>query len=53
MAKARKVILIGDHLQLPPVSDSDLIRRMEEDERFQQEEGLDLYYSVSLFEELF
>ena len=53
MAKARKVILIGDHLQLPPVSDSDLIRRMEEDERFQQEEGLDRYYSVSLFEELF
>lgn len=49
MAKARKVILIGDHLQLPPVSDSDLIRRMEEDERFQQEEGLDRYYSVSLF----
>lgn len=53
LAKARKVILIGDHLQLPPVSDSDLIRRLEEDERFQREEGLDRYYSVSLFEELF
>lgn len=47
MSRAKKVILIGDHMQLPPAIDQDLIRKAEE-------AGLDSdYLKKSLFELLF
>ncbi|WP_059173550.1 AAA domain-containing protein [Bacillus sp. FJAT-27445] len=47
MARAKKVILIGDHMQLPPVSDANLVKEF-------REMGLPSdWIEKSLFEELY
>ncbi|WP_053367637.1 AAA domain-containing protein [Bacillus sp. FJAT-27245] len=47
MARAKKVILIGDHMQLPPVSDSNLAKEFKEMELPSE------WIEKSLFEELY
>ncbi|RDU36969.1 hypothetical protein DRW41_09735 [Neobacillus piezotolerans] len=47
MARAKKVILIGDHMQLPPVSDSNLAKE------FREMELPSEWIEKSLFEELY
>jgi len=52
ISKAKKVIVIGDHMQLPPVTDDDFINKARE--KFGDME-VDFYetYKQSLFEKLF
>lgn len=52
ISKAKKVIVIGDHMQLPPVTDDDFINKAREE--FKEME-VDFYetYKQSLFEKLF
>ena len=52
--KAKKVILIGDHKQLPPNADRKLIEKMEKDEGFTKEdlEILEKSYFEELYENL-
>lgn len=52
ISKAKKVIVIGDHMQLPPVTDDDFINKARE--KFKDME-VDFYetYKQSLFEKLF
>lgn len=65
LVKAKKIILIGDHLQLPPsnandfckyISDNNLLEFEnidDENERAEYYDNLNKIYSVSLFERLF
>ncbi|NMA64615.1 MAG: AAA family ATPase, partial [Clostridiaceae bacterium] len=52
ISKAKKVIVIGDHMQLPPVTDDDFINKTRE--KYKDME-VDFYetYKQSLFEKLF
>lgn len=65
LVKAKKVILIGDHLQLPPSAESEFCKYVQDnnlldfkelddkEERKEYEEELEEVFSVSLFEKLF
>lgn len=65
LVKAKKIVLIGDHLQLPPSAESDFCKYVQEnnllgfgdlddkEEIKRRADELDRVFSVSLFEELF
>ena len=52
MLRAKKVILIGDHNQLPPTIDRKLLQKLERDEEDLSSEDLEIL-KKSFFEELF
>ncbi|OCS90967.1 AAA domain-containing protein [Caryophanon latum] len=53
--KGKKVILVGDHKQLPPMIEESLLNELVEQDEYAQIDKLDLktYYKESLFERLF
>lgn len=58
MSRARKVILVGDHMQLPPVPNRDLIRMIQQDsiadeDSYFSDEDYNELLEKSLFELLF
>ena len=52
ITKAKKVILVGDHLQLPPSDEMDLIEYIINNSKLEKENVREIY-SKSLFEQLF
>lgn len=54
LVKAKKVILIGDHLQLPPMNEDEFVEYLGKQENNQNElKRIANFYNVSLFEKLY
>ncbi len=61
LIKAKKVVLIGDHLQLPPMNEDEFLDYLDKTEYLETEEGekkeilrkIGEWYNVSLFEKLY